>query len=227
MASVITTTLVTHIPQSTFTEDIRLCPKVETIWPSTLTKYNLIYLLAKNSPMLESLHQWSPTQLRILAVILEDWLNIPLTIRSDRFLFHNISRKQPFIYRNSFSFTSPSYFQAWLLQLFTCWSPFIYRFSSTEHSETCCSLVDGPFCSHPYNSSYIREFSKLGSTLPVHSTEGAGLPAAVQRNSARWPCWTRRTAGWIVTVGFVASPATVIKNQLISYKEGRDAMPSQ
>lgn len=75
-----------------------------------------------------------------------------------------------------------------------------------------------PFCS----IDYIRGFSVLGSTLPVHSTEGAGLPVAVQRNSARWPCGTVMTAGWMVTVGLVISPATVSKNQLISYKKGRD-----
>lgn len=70
-------------------------------------------------------------------------------------------------------------------------------------------------------------FLTLGSTLPVHWIEGAGLPVAVQRNSARWPCWTVRTAGWIVTVGLVTSPATASKHQLITYKKGWDVIPHQ
>lgn len=31
--------------------------------------------------------------------------------------------------------------------------------------------------------------------LPVHSTEGRGLPVALQRNSARLPCWTVSVEG--------------------------------
>lgn len=43
--------------------------------------------------------------------------------------------------------------------------------------------------------------------LPVHSTAGVGFPVAVQRNSARWPCWTFSTAGVAAATGWAPSPA--------------------
>lgn len=50
-------------------------------------------------------------------------------------------------------------------------------------------------------------------SVPVHSTEGAGLPVAVQRNSARWPCWMVITGGWMVAMGLVTMPATTDKEK--------------
>lgn len=43
--------------------------------------------------------------------------------------------------------------------------------------------------------------------LPLHSRAGVGLPVAVQRNSARWPCWTFSTGGVMEATGWAPSPA--------------------
>lgn len=63
--------------------------------------------------------------------------------------------------------------------------------------------------------------------VPVHSTEGAGLPVAVQRNSARWPCWMVITGGWMFTVGFDTMPATTDKEQFEERSKIRQRAPDQ
>lgn len=44
--------------------------------------------------------------------------------------------------------------------------------------------------------------------VPIHSMAGVGFPVTVQRNSARWPCWTFSTEGVTVARGWIASAAT-------------------
>lgn len=44
--------------------------------------------------------------------------------------------------------------------------------------------------------------------VPIHSMAGVGFPVTVQRNSARWPCWTLSTEGVMVATGWAPSPAT-------------------
>lgn len=39
---------------------------------------------------------------------------------------------------------------------------------------------------------------------------GVGFPVTVQRNSARWPCWTFSTEGVMLATGWAASPATEV-----------------
>lgn len=44
--------------------------------------------------------------------------------------------------------------------------------------------------------------------VPIHSMAGVGFPDTVQRNSARWPCWTFSTEGLMVATGWAPSAAT-------------------
>lgn len=44
--------------------------------------------------------------------------------------------------------------------------------------------------------------------IPIHSMAGVGFPVTVQRNSARWPCWTFSTDGAMVATGWAPSAAT-------------------
>lgn len=119
-----------------------------------LSKTKLIYYSKKNSPLLElsisiealTVHPAHMAE-KNLGLILDDGLrffnSIMSTTWSCRFLLLHQKHMSFSDYKTySASYISPSYFQTWLLQLSTCWSPIIHNISSTEHSE--CHTTEFP-----------------------------------------------------------------------------------